>query len=300
MLMVWWPAPRKGPRGGPCMGLYGPQPDEGPPRTWGGPCGGQRRPLIPALRGPLARRCWPGPPPLLLPGPPLLLPGMARTASRLTSPSFTRRWGFTPSARNRGLVSRGRRLMPPATRAAWMGRLALSLPLPSASPLDSSLVLSMLSPLESYVLFESSEKSLSSCPTSSSSRPSALLSSSLLLTRFSSISSPVSASRSSSLPLSEFSPAKTSGGEPPSPPFRSLRGASPCTTRRRGGRASRATVFSSLSAVMDGTPWYSRRLRAASLYRALEVPGWRFCAGVLGTASARRLLLSWLLQFIVL
>ena len=38
---------------------------------------------------------------------------------------------------------------------------------------------------------------------------------------------------------------------------------------------------------MDGTPWYSRRLRAAILYRALDVPCCCCCcAGVLETASA--------------
>ena len=141
------------------------------------------------------------------------------------------------------------------------------------------LMLSMLSPSSTWVLLESSS------PFSSASFELLLLVLLVMtLSPLASISKLISASHSSCWPSSELSPAKTRGEEVS---LRSPRGASPRATRRRGRRPSRVTVSSSLSAVMDDTPWYSRRLRAANLYRALDVPNWCCCcAGLLRTASA--------------
>ena len=154
-------------------------------------------------------------------------------------PSLTKWRGCTPRATRSGLTSRGRSLMSAAMSAAWMGIFGLRLACSSVAP----------SPPSSFV------ESLSATPFARSSL-SPFVSSS---TAISSMSAQTVSARSSSASLS---PRGTRLSFIIS--RKSFFGARPCFVRRRGHSFRRSSVLVSLSGVMDGTPWYSRRLRAAT------------------------------------
>ena len=160
-----------------------------------------------------------------------------------TSPRLTKRWGLTSRARSRALVSRGRSLMPPVTRAAWMGRRDSGFGFGSSCVLS---VFSRVSSLPSPEVSSFSRSSASICSASDVSFSMPYLSSYLSFSSTPGLSSIV-------------------GNGAGDAPRSSLRGARPCTTSRRGSSCRSVMIFSSMGAVMEFTPWDSRRLRAATL-----------------------------------